>query len=134
MKNRKEYGIIDGKFRRYGDILLEYLGNEETVYIPEGIKKIGRMAFRGAHENVKTVYLASSVKKIWTAAFANCPSLEFVYGDNVTEIHEYAFWGCKKLKKLHFPKLKKFYYDAFSGCHPSVEMSGKTKMLWIRQR
>ena len=94
MKLGKQYRLVDNRFWCWGNILLEHCGNDESVYVPEGIKKIGDMAFRRALAT-KTIYLSSSVSKVGVGAFANCPSLEFVSGDNVKEIYEYAFWGVK---------------------------------------
>lgn len=127
----KKYKRINDQFECLGNILIEYTGNDEVVYIPEGIKKIGDMAFRRAPENTKVIHLPSSVTTIGIAAFAYCPSLEYVYGEHVTEIHEYAFWGCKKMKKGYFPKLKKYYNEAFHGTFMSVHMPSKAKILWL---
>ena len=96
MFGHKRYRCINNDFWCYGNILIKYCGNDEVVYVPDGIKKVGDMAFRRAPENTKVVHLSSSVSKIGIAAFAYCPSLEYVYGEHVTEIHEYAFWNSKK--------------------------------------
>ena len=125
----KKYKRINNQFVCLGNILIEYLGNDEIVYIPEGIKKIGDMAFRRTPENTKVRHLPSSVSKIGIAAFAYCPSLEYVYGNHVKEVHEYAFWGCKKMKTGYFPKLKRYYDSAFLGCTMSVHMPSKAKTL-----
>lgn len=127
----KRYKKLDGGFKCYGHTLIEYCGNDEIVHIPEGIRRVGDMAFRRTPENTKVIYLPSSCKKIGVAAFAYCPSLEYVNGDNVREIYEYAFWNCKKLKKVSFPKLKRYYNEAFSGNSASVHMSSKTKTMWL---
>ena len=90
--------VIDHK-----GILLDYLGNEENLVVPDGITGIGSMAFYG-DSFLKTVTLPASLISIGDRAFENCANLTFVnIPDNVTEIGSKAFFGCKSLKSVTIP-------------------------------
>lgn len=49
------------------------LGHIESVVIPDSVKSIGVVAFRGAH--ITTVTIPSSVSRIWHSAFKECELL-----------------------------------------------------------
>ena len=54
--------------------MIKYLGDEETVEIPFGIKVIGQNAF--SNSNVKSVVIPNSVTTIASNAFIQCKQLE----------------------------------------------------------
>ena len=58
-------------------VLVKYNGNENTVKIPKGIKKIGYRAFYGK-TGIKRVIIPSTVKNIGKEAFSNCKKLKSV--------------------------------------------------------
>ena len=57
--------------------LTKYHGKTEHVEIPEGVKSIGRRAFKGC-SSLKSVTIPDSVKSIDENAFDGCPNLEFI--------------------------------------------------------
>ncbi len=61
-----------------GTVLEQYVGNAEQTEVPEGIERIEDNAFCRC-EKLRSVTLPASVKSIGSRAFADCPSLTFVY-------------------------------------------------------
>ena len=87
MKNPKDFVI------RFG-VLKEYRGEGGSIVVPQGIKKIGCMAF----QNCKTV-------------------TEITFPEGVTEIKKLAFYRCPALKAIHLPSsLMKIEDMAFRDC------------------
>lgn len=99
-----------------------------ALEIPDGVKRIGAMAFNsckgfsgdliipdsvdvielGAFVNCTgfdgKVILSQNLKKIDESSFGNCYNLsEVVFGENVTEIGDYAFNGCTGIKAFYIP-------------------------------
>lgn len=69
---------ISGSFVTDGNgTLLEYIGNETEVTVPEGIVSIGRSAFKGA-AGVQTVILPESLTSIGQYAFHGCSQLSLI--------------------------------------------------------
>ena len=112
--NAQKYCYMDNMFCCEGDILHEYFGQADTVYIPEGIKAIDSHAF--FLSKVKKVYLPKSVKKIMDYAFTYCEELVEIKGEGIREIGWHAFSDCVKLQKIDFPKLEKCYDVSFENC------------------
>ena len=54
-----------------GDILEKYQGKDETIIVPDNVKKIGNRAFYG-HELIESVVLPKTVAEIGENAFAYC--------------------------------------------------------------
>ena len=113
-------GVIDSneEMRISEDgVLLEYLGNSETLTIPERIKNIGKYAFYG-NKTLKRVVMKETVKHILQFAFAGCEELEeVVFSENTDSIGQKAFCGCKKLKNIQLPQsLRSFGAGAFANC------------------
>lgn len=73
------------------------------VVFPEGLTKIGELAFYECEELIAAV-IPDSVKVIDAYAFAFCERLELLdLGSGVTEIGESAFSDCYALKSLRIP-------------------------------
>ena len=93
--NKKDFVIVDG-------ILVEYLGDEENVIIPDGITVIGKNVFE--NKNVKFVTIPDSVTAIEESAFYECKHLVQVQiPDSVTAIGDSAFACCKSLRSANIP-------------------------------
>lgn len=109
MKNLECFEIFD-------DVLIKYLGNEENVEIPFGIKTIGEYAF--ANSNVKTVIMPNSVNVIAANAFTSCRELEKIdIPDSVAEIGASAFSSCENLVSIKIPsKITQIENNTFAGC------------------
>lgn len=84
-------------------MLFQYIGNDKTVTIPDGIKTIGSEAF--SNQSVETVVCPDSLVIIMPKAFICCENLTSITIPNkLTEIREDAFWGCGKLKTFVAPE------------------------------
>ena len=69
---------ITGSFVTDGSgTVLEYVGNETEVTVPEGMVSIGESAFKGA-AGVQTVTLPRSLTSIGTYAFSGCSQLNLI--------------------------------------------------------
>ncbi len=94
-----KYNILTWKC---DNILTKYEGNDEVVYVPDGVNII-----KGAFQNnitVRRIILPNSVTAIDCHAFQNCTNLEeIVFSNNITIIRPYAFNKCSSLKSLNFP-------------------------------
>lgn len=114
----------EGDFYIYRNSLIRYFGNtpDQTVRVPEGVKKISKEAFYnnnvseviipdgvtviddrafwGCH-NLEKVVLPKSLKRIGSCAFQFCESLtEIVIPDKVSVIEDYAFANCRSLTRI----------------------------------
>ena len=106
-----------------GDVLVAYLGSDEVVAVPAGVKAIGEGAFRG-NDRVRSVQMGADVFWIMQEAFMDCASLEFVtLHDTLDEIGDRAFKGCRMLKDVDRTladggccELKRIGDEAFAGC------------------
>ncbi len=129
-----EFIIEDG-------VLVSYVGNGGKVLIPEGIIKIGDLAFANCttvtevslpHSTVeigleafkkctklRKINFSDGVKKIGMSAFEKCINLEkVIIPEGVTEIDSQVFFDCKKLSDIHLPKTLTTIKDlAFGECN-----------------
>ncbi|MBO5099815.1 MAG: leucine-rich repeat domain-containing protein [Treponema sp.] len=86
----------------------------KKVIIKKGIKEIGFSAFETHRlqdvSNIESVFIPKSVKKISSCAFAFNKKMKVITIRNSNvKIGTDAFVGCKKLKKINWPK------DEFTG-------------------
>ena len=116
--DEREFIIRDG-------VLTKYKGADETVVIPDGVRKISSSAFSGCHSitmlvipdsvtcidrysfvsctNLKDVTLGFGIKEIPMGCFGELPALESVTMCDVIEsIDDFAFSNCKVLKNITF--------------------------------
>ena len=67
-------------------VLVTYKGNSSSVYVPDGVKKIGASAFEG-NNTIVYVKLPNSVETIGAQAFYECSNLRTVScGDKIKYI------------------------------------------------
>jgi hypothetical protein len=96
-----------------------YSNNEEIqdLVIPEGVMKIGLLAFSGCCGLI-SVTLPSSVTEIGSYAFLGCSGLTSVtIPSSVTEIGSYAFQNCRGLTSVTIPSsVTKIDSYAFRNC------------------
>ena len=130
------------KFEIDGDVLKRCTPEEgeTTAVVPEGVKAIGKNAFRFKTglvsitlprsltriereafcycENLESVVIPEGVTEIGERAFNSCISLEsVVIPEGVTEIGDGVFSNCKKLKSVVIPKsTRKIGKEAFENC------------------
>ena len=92
-----------GNFRVSGTILLQYLGAESRVVIPEGITRIAEEAFAGI-ETIDKVLLPESLREIGAEAFRGCLLMQTVtLPGGLCRIGAGAFEDCVKLLRVEIP-------------------------------
>ena len=137
---RNDFNICDGELRGYhGDDEIVFIPDgvdtiaEEAfayqkyitaVYIPESVKRIEQRAFAGCWK-LKTVSLPSSLEFIGYNAFRDCDSMECIaFPEKIEMISYSSFANCTHLKHVQFPEnLKKIQGCAFWGCDWLMEIS-----------
>lgn len=105
-----------------GLVLMEYLGNDEIVVIPEKIdgkpiKSITKYVFANDC-SVKAIKLSNSIEEISDFAFALNKNLQLVVcGNGLQTIGKSAFQACESLREISLPEgLKIIKSLAFSQC------------------
>ena len=87
--------FFEGSFEGREDI--------ESVFIPDGVLKIGDNAFKNC-VSLKSVRISGSVKTIGVSAFEGCTALEsVVLAEGLEEIGSNAFFGCTELGEIVLP-------------------------------
>lgn len=96
--------------------LIAYLGTDETVKVPKGVKVIGKKAF--FHKNIREICLPEGITTIKSAAFAYCTHLKRInLPDSIKTIENDAFGVCRLLQDMSLPKsLLSISSYAFAGC------------------
>ncbi len=93
-----------GNFRVSGTILLQYLGAESRVVMPEGITRIAEEAFAGI-ETIDRVILPESLREIGAEAFRGCLLMQTIaLPKGLCRIGAGAFEGCVKLLRIEIPE------------------------------
>ena len=126
MKKNDNFEISNGALidKENGCLLAYPVGCTETdYYIPEGITRIGRYAFRGC-ENLENIILPESLVEIGEAAFVDCRGLKAIEIPlGVQYIPESTFSGCAALDYVTIPDIViSIASFAFSGCDELKEL------------
>ena len=97
--------------------LVSYVGDKETVVVPNTVQRIGARAFENNQHLVRVV-VPSMVNEIADYAFVNCHNLQEVnLSDFTTSIGDGAFKQCIALQEIKLPlKLMDIGHSAFEGC------------------
>lgn len=136
-----------GNFRLSGRVLLQYLGSESRVVVPDGVTWIAEEAFAG-NEAVDRVILPDSVEGIGAMAFRDCPILQTIHfppglryigkgafencvkllrallPDSLEHVEDQVFKRCLRLKEAVFGRQTKTIGEqAFYGCSSLKEVS-----------
>lgn len=106
----------------YNDLPVQEIGEEalrdrvlSSVILQEGIRIIGERAFDDSGE-LREIHLPQTLEIISKYAFSECNIEKLVLPTNVVTISDYAFYGCKNLKSVHFSKSVQFIGEnAFYG-------------------
>ena len=103
-------------------VLVDYVGKDGDVTIPNSVTYIGDGAFYGC-TGLTSITIPDSVIGIGNVAFHGCSGLTRVTIPNsVTHVGAYAFEGCTRLKS------KKDYYKAFYPTdNPNILMARMNK-------
>ena len=146
------------RFEIDGEKLLGYYGEERVVYVPQGIKVIGKGSF--FHNdiveevilpesllviedyafyrciNLCQIQLPESLEEIGAAAFDDCSSLrEIQIPDQVRIVRKYIFARCKTLKTARLGKYTEELQDAvFVGCEAlqQIQIPDSVKVIGDR--
>ena len=107
-----------------------YYSDVRKIFIPEGVKEIGRDAFHGT--NIKELNLPNSIEKIGDGAFNYCWQLsKITLPKKLKEIGDEAF-ACCKITELTIPNnVERIGIKAFTGCCElkKVTLSNKLKVI-----
>ena len=86
-----------GSFQIVGDTLTAYSGSESNVTVPDGVRVIGKEAFKG-NTGIITVTLPSTVEEIDYRAFFGCTNLKSInLPETLKILEEGVFQNCKNL-------------------------------------
>ncbi|MBO5132665.1 MAG: leucine-rich repeat domain-containing protein [Paludibacteraceae bacterium] len=127
-------GVRDGSFL-YADstksCIVDYLGADSVVVIPNSVTAIGDEAFKGS-TNLTSVEIPNSVTAIGSSAFYGCSSLTSIdIPNSVTGIGEQAFYKCKGLNLMNIPEsVDTIGKNAFYGIDTIFYAGKATGELW----
>ncbi len=89
-----------GNFTIVDDTLVSYSGTESTVTVPDGVRIIGKEAFKN-NDYILNVVLPDSVEEIGSRAFYDCNNLQTVrVPETMRAIGAEAFYRCTALTSL----------------------------------
>lgn len=101
----------------------EHRGKIAAVVLPEGLTRVGDLAFYGCTA-LTSVKLPDSVKAVGWHAFDGCTCLTMLDLGKVQLIEDAAFRECTSLKSLRLPgTLTTLNYQAFYRCESLAEVS-----------
>ena len=110
-------------------ILKKYVGNEETVIVPDGVTGIGTNAFKD-NVTLRKIVLPEGLLLIDDSAFNGCSNLaEINWVNTIEDIGKRAFKGCSSLETIVIPgNTINLMDNAFEDCvnlktlviHPDV--------------
>ena len=100
------------------NVLVKYVGDAECVYVPFGVQKIGKAAFRCCR-SVKSVVLPETIEHIESQAFEACLNLkEINIPPRVKTIHPHTFRNCRSLCSIVLPEgVEIIGAHAFTRCY-----------------
>lgn len=115
-KSNSEYVYLE---QDNGIILIDYLGTESQVTVPEFIDGIPVVDCGNAYMDndiIVSLYVGGNIKKIKNYAFANCPNLNtLVIGEGVETVGNYILDGTP-IDYLELPRsVKKYAHNSFTG-------------------
>lgn len=100
----KAYASTSSDFYIVEGVLLEYIGKDENVIIPDSVTAIAAEAFN-QRTFITSITIPNSVTSIGDKAFAYCSGLTSItIPDSVTSIGVKAFVNCVNLTSIALPK------------------------------
>ena len=107
LMNMKESPAEDFKVigdKSTGLEVIEYVGDDTLVYVPEKINGSAVTSIKGAFSNidsgVKGIRLGKNIKEIREGSFGNNQALEVFVAEGLEKIEENAFVGDKNLRQV----------------------------------
>jgi hypothetical protein len=132
----KKYGYPpdeNGFIINENGVLLQYVGKEKDVVVPDSVTSIPICAFCDC-ESLTSITIPDSVTSIGLGAFHNCKSLTSVtIGNSVTSIDYGAFENCENLTTITIPEsVMSIGGEAFKGCKSlkSIIFEGNPSVSW----
>ena len=121
-KSSEQDTLIVGDYKIEDETIVEYSGEDETITIPEGVKRIASDAF---HNNklIRKVVIHDGIKEIGDRAFSGCSNLEYIeLPKGLQNLSDGLFSFCENLKTVVFPKVKfSLGGSVFCGCYNLYE-------------
>lgn len=118
-KNTENNAYYEEGFIRIGDWVVGYIGSNDKISIPNGVKGISAHAFY-SRNTITEITIPESVEIIDQAAFYGCMGLKKVVFNGTSQlkgISSYAFTKCEALETIEIPASVKQVGDyAFYGC------------------
>lgn len=111
-------------------VLVRYVGDDDTVVIPDNVEEIGSFVFN-EKSTIKSITIPSSVRKIGKYAMANCTSLKsIIIPESVIEIEECAF-QFSGIEEVSIPaSLEEISKSVFSYCNlKQIVIPGTVKRI-----
>lgn len=103
----KMYGADTDGFIIVDDVLYDYIGSEEVLYIPENITEVAPDAVQGLL-TLKMVIFGDKVTTVGDRAFVGNPYLvSVIFGTGIDHIGDDAFSMATYLIDIHFPNAEK---------------------------
>ncbi|MHB8131731.1 MAG: leucine-rich repeat protein, partial [Mobilitalea sp.] len=112
---KMEVSAKESNFTIEDGVLIKYIGSENEIVIPNGIKIIGSGAFKEC--TMEKVTIPDSVNIIENEAFQNCGMLtEIILPNSVKELGQSAFQGCSRLYRAELSNELYVNMSAFADC------------------
>lgn len=127
--NSLDYGVFYGdkalttvtlpsSLKSIGEYVFQYCTSLKSLTLPEGLTKLGFMAF--ADSGLESITVLGSVNNIASEVFKDCTSLKtavFASGIKIEEIPQHCFSGCTALTGFEIPAtIKRIEDSAFADC------------------
>ena len=120
--NLKDIETAGTPFIISGGQLMQYVGRDRDVVVPNGVHTICRQVFKEIL--ITSVVLPASLRSIKEEAFQETNIQNIVIPEGVTEIGYDAFRDCINLKSVSLPtSIKNIRSGAFSGCESLTEIA-----------
>ena len=110
-----EASAKESDFTIEAGVLKQYLGSENEIVIPQGVKTIGTGAFKGCM--MEKIIIPNTVNIIENEAFQNCSKLtEILIPNSVGELGQSSFQGCSSLYRVELCSALHIGMSAFEDC------------------
>lgn len=119
-------GLADENgFFIYDGVALAYMGESDTVIVPDGTKVVSKQLF-AFNKKIHAVNFPDTLEEIGNLAFAECTLLEkIVIPNSVKKIGSEVFKGCNRLVSVVMPDaVEEMGERIFIGCRSLADENG----------